>query len=399
MKRLNWKLIGIIALGSVTYGIGMSFSQEIQIRWVRYMVAAFGGAVFGGMQKGYCVVARILKLNAGGEGVQKSLSRAFQSAHVNFLIGSGASCPAIPVAGDMEKDIATLLEASEDVAAMQKMYQYLESIQVPTNKLVGGDEDEEITKTLLQYRRFIGIIESVLCKRSTNILPKQATIFTTNYDLFMEKAATYYPSLRLNDGFNRVPCLNNRIEYSSSTFFNTTSNIGNLFDYKVELPCVNLLKLHGSFSWEKDRDSILFRVAKKDLPTSCPDLDDINRLIGGYAVVLPMATKLRTTLMDQTYYELLRIYANELDKENVLLVSFGFSFYDEHILQITRRALKNPTLKLIVFAFNEESAISHADKFERYSNVDVVTSPEAEINFSIFNDTLDFFSIETGEVE
>ncbi len=49
--------------------------------------------------------------------------------------------------------------------------------------------------------------------------------------------------------------------------------------------------------------------------------------------------------MDSTYYELLRIYNNELDREGTLLVSFGFSFGDKHILDITRRALKNPTLR------------------------------------------------------
>ena len=57
--------------------------------------------------------------------------------------------------------------------------------------------------------------------------------------------------------------------------------------------------------------------------------------------------------MDSTYYELLRIYNNELDREGTLLVSFGFSFGDSHILGITKRALKNPTLKLVAFAFND----------------------------------------------
>ena len=50
--------------------------------------------------------------------------------------------------------------------------------------------------------------------------------------------------------------------------------------------------------------------------------------VDAYAVVLPQTKKFHTTLMDSTYYELLRIYANELDREGTLLVSFGFSFGD-----------------------------------------------------------------------
>ncbi|MGH9772965.1 MAG: SIR2 family protein, partial [Candidatus Acidiferrales bacterium] len=88
-----------------------------------------------------------------------------------------------------------------------------------------------------------------------------------------------------------------------------------------------------------------------------------------YAVILPQVTKFKTTLMDRTYYELLRIYANELDRENTLLVAFGFSFSDEHIRDITRRALENPTLRLIAFSHSNKDRQAFARMFGEYNNV------------------------------
>ena len=46
---------------------------------------------------------------------------------------------------------------------------------------------------------------------------------------------------------------------------------------------------------------------------------------------------------------------SNLEKENTLLFVAGFSFADEHIADITRRAANtNPTLHVVVFAFNDE---------------------------------------------
>ena len=93
--------------------------------------------------------------------------------------------------------------------------------------------------------------------------------------------------------------------------------------------------------------------------------------------------------MDRTYYELLRIYANALDRENALLVACGFSFTDEHLLDITLRALKNPTLRLVIFAFDENARDHYATTFASQNNVDII-GPAAggTIPFGKFNDII-----------
>jgi hypothetical protein len=334
-------------------------------------------------------MAQIIELDAPDDGTRKILTRSLQSAYVSFLIGSGASQPAIPTAGGIEQEIADLFEAGKEEEALLRMYEFLASIQEPMNKLI-NKVDEALNNTAVEnYRRYLGLVETILSERSTEILPKQATLFTTNYDLFIEKASVSIVGLRLNDGFTRLPSLDSRMEYSSRTFFNATYNTGNLYDYKVEIPSINLIKLHGSMSWMKEGDDILFSVKERELLPAIRTSDDVKAFIESYAVVLPQTTKFRTTLMERNYYELLRIYANELDRENALLVTFGFSFGDAHIFDITRKALKNPTLKLVAFAFNEADRDSFAVKFEGYNNVQIIAPPAGEqIDFQRFNATL-----------
>jgi len=333
-------------------------------------------------------MAHTIRLD-GSTDLHKMLSRSFQSGHINFLIGSGASFPAIATASAVEQDIATLFEAGQDEEAKRRMYEFLMSVQTPCNKLISDVGDPKNTITLQKYTEYLQTIEVLLSERRTTLLPRQATLFTTNYDLFIEKASIKFPALTLNDGFTRGPSLDGRMKYSSRNFFNKTYNIGNLYNYKVEIPCINLIKLHGSLSWQRNNGDFVFQVsARAPLPPNAA-IDNITTFIDGYSVILPHSSKFRATLMERTYYDLLRIFANELDRENALLVAFGFSFGDEHIRDIVGRALKNPTLRLITFAFSDADVTRLAELFEGDSNVDIIApEPGKFIDFDAFNATL-----------
>ncbi|MDQ1638978.1 MAG: hypothetical protein QOF62_2317 [Pyrinomonadaceae bacterium] len=213
--------------------------------------------------------------------------------------------------------------------------------------------------------------------------------FTVRNDKGNPRGTAAFTSLNLNDGFIRVPRLDRRVEYSSRMFFTQTYNTGNVYDYEVEIPSINFVKLHGSISWTKDDDDVICRIRTRDLLAAGSSPADLRDFVESYAVVLPQTTKFRTTLMERTYYELLRIYANELDKANTLLISFGFSFNDSHILDMTKKALKNPTLKLIAFAFNDADREAFAVKFDSNNNVEIVTPAVGEeIGFQRFNELL-----------
>ena len=64
------------------------------------------------------------------------------------------------------------------------------------------------------------------------------------------------------------------------------------------------------------------------------------------------------------------MFANELERQNTILITFGFSFADEHILQIVKRALSsNQTLTLLLFPYNDDDLKKFEKMFKSYNNV------------------------------
>lgn len=363
-------------------------------------------------------MANIIEITENEKRLVEIMRKSLQSANINFLIGSGCTDPAISVLGNIENKIQEKIDTEEYDEAEKLLYQFLRTFVNSVNDLISGDDNEDIESTLENYTAFLSNLSQILTERKNNILPKQATIFTTNYDLFIERASEDFGiTIKLNDGFNRSPRLDNRFKFSASEFFNSTFNNGNLFNYRVEMPSINLIKLHGSLSWKKNRNEIFFSVRyfkklKKDYAdildnnivaiSFLSDLSEdellkkIKKFNTEFCLVLPKKDKFRDTLLNKIYYDLLRIFANELDKENTVLIAEGFSFADEHILEITQRALRNPTLKLIVFCYDEDAVDEYEEKFDEYNNVDILFSEGKKIDFERFNGILK--SILPGEV-
>ena len=92
-------------------------------------------------------------------------------------------------------------------------------------------------------------------------------------------------------------------------------------------------------------------------------------------IVNPTKKKFEDTTLNQTYYDLLRIYANELEKENSVLFVLGFSFADEHIRDLTLRvANTNPTLKIYI--------VSHCQtRTDEYQKLEDAKNKNVEILF------------------
>jgi len=267
-----------------------------------------------------------------------------------------------------------------------RLYELLSSIQTPSNRLIGRAPNEQEAATLRAYETFLRLFETILAERRSTVLPKQATVFTTNYDVFLDVAAGACPGVALAAGFDGATSMDGAAEYSSGRFFRTTYDTGNLYDYRVELPSINLVKLHGCLSWQRDGERIVRRAVNCELLDDPGEIARVEAFVGRYAIVLPQADKLRATVLDRTYYKLLRLYANALDRANVLLVVFGFSFRDEHILHITRRALKNPTLRLIVFAHDGEDRQFFEQSFVANNNALIVAAAERGlVDFERFN--------------
>ena len=129
---------------------------------------------------------------------------------------------------------------------------------------------------------------------------------------------------------------------------------------------------------EKTLDEMILEAESKrgiDKNVFAPFLEQYGKLV----MINPTKRKFRESVIDHHFYELMRQYSNNLEKENTLLMVLGFSFADEHIADITRRAANtNPTLHIVVFAYDDnagESIQSNLKISEASSNnnIDIVT--------------------------
>ncbi len=319
---------------------------------------------------------------------EETLTRLLQSGNINFIFGAGASTPAISVAGDIEKEIEQLLKQDKDDEAFKKLEAFIKSI-LPTNRtLITNKKSKDIDDEALNkiknvrnaYKSFLINIENILNLRSSSILPKKANLFSTNYDFFIESAYNSNSSLKLVDGIERSASLGEDMQLNPKEFFQEIYNTGSLYNYRHQVPTLNLIKLHGSLNWKLKENLVLCdysNIQDKEV--------DINQI----GIIMPTKAKFEQTTINRVYYDLLRIFSNELDKENSLLVSFGFSFRDEHILDIINRSLTNPTLQLLIFSYTKEEGERIKELFSSNNNVIVVMPKEDEtIDFSSFNSWL-----------
>lgn len=329
-----------------------------------------------------------IELNTDNE-VARVLERHIQSAHVNFLLGSGASFPAIQLAGTVEQEINDHLANSRNAVANLTALDFIEELEYQHSFLPAGYTDGDNTDITLQnYVNFLESIDRILFERRNILLPRQANIFTTNYDEFFEVAASKLPSLILNDGFNRRVGAS-KFEFTPELFFDRVYRSGTVYQHQTEVPSVNLVKIHGSVSWKREADLRIVLGEPETYQLTSIQKDnsaEVSAALSKRAVILPNIRKFKSTLLDRIYFDLLRLYSNALETENSLLFVFGFSFADQHILDITRRALRNPTAKAVLFAYSSGDVADFEEKFSAYRNVLIIhPSDRQNIDFPALN--------------
>ena len=150
--------------------------------------------------------------------------------------------------------------------------------------------------------------------------------------------------------------------------------------------------------WDSDNrnltiDEIVAEVVKINPK---PDVGDFISSYEKLQIVNPTKDKFKDTTFNKNYYELLRLYANELEKENTVLYVMGFSMADEHIREITIRAIKsNPTLKIFIVSYTEtaddiiSNFLDDLIDIKSFPNVEFIC-PANGFNLRKFNDYLLF---------
>lgn len=352
---------------------------------------------------------------------------AVYDKNLNFLIGSGASFGLFPTlalgirdANDVPQTIETLSTSLPDGDPRQTalfMHYYKECIfpaQALSRAAITGNAGKEAV--LRNYRTFVETLLQILLRRRP--LDKRCNVFTTNYDTCFPLVADEL--LRsgtidfvLNDGsrgFMERPL--------QARNFNTYLCQTGIFERdQSSIPQLNLIHLHGSVHWRKLGSGIAVeykalegqglltpelverlhpfsaQLANQDARIEdlvAPQFED-NEEADFWAayrllpIVNPTKWKFHETVFEEHYYQMLRLLSYELEKPNAILITFGFSFADEHILNLIKRSLANPRLQVFVCCFTAAEAERLRPEFEIYPNVRFVGLAEGRLDFSAFN--------------
>lgn len=204
-------------------------------------------------------------------------------------------------------------------------------------KNIKNGEDNELLEV---YRTFY---KKLLTRNPT--LPR-LNIFTTNYDLYSERAMDSL-GIHYVNGFTG----------GISKFFNPT-----IFNYalaeKMDLSQSKwnvidnffyLYKIHGSVNWVENNDEgKLFKIQEIQDPT-------FEKLENKESIMIhPTPLKYNASL-GSPYSDLFREFQKKLMQNNNILVTIGYSFSDEHINNLIFQAFTIPSFRLIIIGTQKQS--------------------------------------------
>jgi len=150
------------------------------------------------------------------------------------------------------------------------------------------------------------------------------------------------------------------------------------FDNTSDIPLINIIKLHGSVSWQTKGNELIYSDGShigENLEAKSDD-DFLKAYKEQLAIINPNAEKHFETVLDTSYAAMLRKFTLELEKENSVLFIVGCSLDDKHIRDLLYGVMRsNPTLVVVYFAFS--SYDETADKKEEAKNENLyILAPE-----------------------
>ena len=348
--------------------------------------------------------------------------------NLNFLVGSGASYGLLPTLALKIMDngteeahtvetLATKYEENPDFLAHLFSW-YVREVILPAAEYDPDDKSVATSQKIAavdNYRQFLETILKVLSKKSHK---KRANIFTTNYDGMIAHTA---------EALLRHGSYDFHLNNGTDGFVKRTLNARNfgryfqdhgVFDrHSKSVPQINLIELHGSVYWYKDGEKIevsysLDRAIKRisdvplredqdffdDLLDATKTDEELNpasdvtftqntafqKAYKSLPIVNPTKWKFYETVFEEHYYQMMRLLSYELEKPDTIFIAFGFSFADEHILNLVKRSLSNPSLHMYICCFDDGEQKLMEQKFLGYANVELIRVDGA-LDFTAFN--------------
>lgn len=351
---------------------------------------------------------------------------------INFLFGSGASTGLLPtlqlqlrtgVDGGRYslEELATKFEQEDDDRRrlVPLFMHYYSTCIRPAERLTleAAIATDAGAKTIKNYRTFLTTALEMVSRRKQ--LDRRCNIFTTNYDGCFSLVADELikegrTDFVLNDGTRGFT----KRVLQARNFGTYLCQTGVFGRYQSSIPQVNLIHLHGSVYWSKEKSAIQVSYNTEDRedlldadttellqPFSAalnnpdaelahlPDTGIHNDVLTAFwakyecmPIVNPTKWKFHETVYEEHYYQMLRLLSYELEKRNAVLITFGFSFADEHILNLVMRSLSNPGLQVFVCCYNASERASMEGKFKGHRNVKCLALDGENMDFTAFNE-------------
>lgn len=333
--------------------------------------------------------------------IKKETSTFIHRAFSNIIVLVGAGASVLPMSGGIDKKfgktvfmladlINDALKQDSDLYTLQELAE-LCKYQIPveyvgedgTSRLNSEFNLEDFLSDMISYEKYVSadiadkyeqteakifglIVENTSyeydkgCLKHATFIntvahlvksPSKLTIVTTNYDTLIEDAADSI-GYTVMDGFT----FSHRPYFDSDMFdWNLVKDIENIktkeLEYKKNI--INLLKLHGSLTWERD-DNGIRRKEKSEVSKPIMIFPSSNKYMQSY---------------QEPYFELFTKFQELLKRPNTLLITTGFSFADNHISQMINQAiLHNRSLSTLVSDYDIAQKNENWKKIEELMN-------------------------------
>lgn len=378
--------------------------------------------------------------------IEPWLTSLFQSEHLSLLVGSGLST-AIQYSACNNADngmgefvpkskyadrIVEMARESAIKARRGEEPNFEDYIRVMSELLRGleilGVEKEidelnvELNKAIKDFADNITAIENSIItsdkndrERAFNILVKfllsfasrtgtrdRLNIFTTNYDRVIEAGADIAGIHMLDRFVGSMTPIFRSSRLNIDMHYNPPGMRG---EPRYLEGVVHYTKLHGSVDWISTDNNI----KKIGLPFGARTIDPYLDAPGLNAqatqiMIYPNATKDRET-SEYPYVDLFRDFAAALCRPNNTLVTYGYSFGDDHINRIIKDMLTIPSTHLVIISYDDKYGRIHEiyDKWGRENQISLlvgsdVADIEKLVNYYLPKPAIDFASNRMAEI-
>lgn len=240
----------------------------------------------------------------------------------------------------------------------------------------GNEKGAKANEEDLRQKAFNILVSFLMSFASRVGARDRLNIFTTNYDRLIEAGAEL-AGIHLLDRFvgNLFPIFrSSRLDLD--LHYNPPGVRG---EPRYLEGVVRYSKLHGSVDWLQTGDDIRrfglpFGAESVEPYLNAPGLKEVD---AHKLMIYPNAAKDQETA-NYPYVELFRDFAAAICRPNNTLVTYGYSFGDEHINRIIRDMLTIPSTHLVVIAYGDELGriMKLYNELGRSSQITLLIGPE-----------------------